>query len=168
MCLALHVSLPTPDKHDCELVKYQLLPIKFNWYGVSGFRYSHIEAECPFITFDELLERLEDLVVDVVERVLASPLAHLVKELNPTFQVPKRPFKRMQYTEAIDYLKANNITKEDGSFYEFGEVKFIFDFAKQDFEADSFFRCSTPSSKCIFVNWKISPIRQKWKLFRRN
>lgn len=86
------------------------------------FRYSHVEAECPFISFDELLNRLEDLVVDVVERVLASPLGSLVYELNPDFKVPKKPFKRMDYTDAIKYLKDNNITKEDGSFYEFGEV----------------------------------------------
>ena len=46
-----------------------------------------MEAECPFITFEELLERLEDLVVDVVDRVLASPEAHLVYELNPNFKV---------------------------------------------------------------------------------
>lgn len=83
--------------------------------------YSHIEAECPFITFDDLLDRIEDLVVDVVERVLASPDAHLVYELNPNFKKPQKPFKRMPYTEAIEYLRANNITKDDGSFYEFGE-----------------------------------------------
>lgn len=86
------------------------------------FRFTHIEAECPFITFDDLLDRLEDLVCDVVERVLQSPLGHLVKELNPNFQIPKKPFKRMNYSDAIEYLRENNITKEDGSFYEFGEV----------------------------------------------
>ncbi|XP_046749259.1 asparagine--tRNA ligase, cytoplasmic [Diprion similis] len=83
--------------------------------------YTHVEAECPFITFDDLLDRLEDLICDVVDRVLKSPLGSLVKELNPKFEVPKRPFKRMNYTDAIEYLKVNNITKEDGSFYEFGE-----------------------------------------------
>ncbi|XP_078052418.1 asparagine--tRNA ligase [Augochlora pura] len=83
--------------------------------------YTHIEAECAFITFEELLDRLEDLICDVVDRVLKSPLGHLVKELNPDFQVPKKPFKRMNYTDAIEYLRKNNITKEDGTFYEFGE-----------------------------------------------
>ncbi|XP_063896406.1 asparagine--tRNA ligase, cytoplasmic [Helicoverpa armigera] len=83
--------------------------------------YSHVEAECPFITFEDLLSRLEDLVVDVVDRVLDSPDGHLVYELNPNFKRPQKPFKRMTYTEAIEYLRANNITKEDGSFYEFGE-----------------------------------------------
>ncbi|XP_063628579.1 asparagine--tRNA ligase, cytoplasmic [Cydia splendana] len=83
--------------------------------------YSHVEAECPFITFEDLLDRLEDLVVDVVDRVLASPDAQLVHELNPNFKRPKRPFMRMAYTEALEYLKENNITKDDGSFYEFGD-----------------------------------------------
>lgn len=53
---------------------------------------------------------------------MASPYANLVLELNPTFVVPKKPFRRMNYSEAIVYLKENGITKEDGSFYEFGEV----------------------------------------------
>ncbi|KAJ3640976.1 hypothetical protein Zmor_027507 [Zophobas morio] len=83
--------------------------------------YTHVEAECPFINFDDLLDRLEDLICDVVDRVLKSPYADIVYELNPNFQIPTRPFLRMNYTEAIEYLKKNNITKDDGSFYEFGE-----------------------------------------------
>lgn len=83
--------------------------------------YSHVEAECPFISFDDLLDRLEDLVVDVVDRVLKSPHGHMVQELNPGFVPPKRPFRRMNYADAIVWLKENNVTKDDGTFYEFGE-----------------------------------------------
>ena len=60
--------------------------------------------------------------MDVSERVMASPYADLVRELNPEFKVPKKPFRRMNYSEAIVYLKENGITKDDGSLYEFGEV----------------------------------------------
>lgn len=83
--------------------------------------YTHIEAECPFIEFTELLDRLEDLVCDVVDRVLKSPLGHIVHELNPKFVPPKKPFRRMQYSEAIQWLKDHDYKKEDGSFYELGE-----------------------------------------------
>ena len=37
------------------------------------------------------------------------------------FKPPKRPFRRMDYTDALKFLKEHNITKEDGTFYEFGE-----------------------------------------------
>ncbi|XP_033243244.1 asparagine--tRNA ligase, cytoplasmic-like [Drosophila miranda] len=83
--------------------------------------YTHVEAECPFISYDDLLDRLEDLVCDVVDRVLKSPYGHLVMELNPDFKPPKKPFRRMDYAAAIEWLKKNNVTKDDGTFYEFGE-----------------------------------------------
>ncbi|GCB64162.1 hypothetical protein scyTo_0014733 [Scyliorhinus torazame] len=83
--------------------------------------YTHVEGECPFITFDELLNRLEYLVCDVAERILKSPYGDLVRELNPDFQPPQRPFKRMDYTDAIKWLKEHDIKKDDGTFYEFGE-----------------------------------------------
>ncbi|XP_060524939.1 asparagine--tRNA ligase, cytoplasmic [Cylas formicarius] len=83
--------------------------------------YTHVEAECPFINFNDLLDRLEDLICDVVDRVLKSPYRDIVYELNPNFRAPTRPFLRMNYSDAIEYLKKNNITKEDGTLYEFGE-----------------------------------------------
>ncbi|XP_050719903.1 asparagine--tRNA ligase, cytoplasmic-like isoform X2 [Eriocheir sinensis] len=84
--------------------------------------YTHVEAECPFITFSDLLDRIEDLVCDVVDRVLKHPIGgQLMKDLHPEFVAPTRPFMRMAYADAIKYLKEHNITKEDGTFYEFGE-----------------------------------------------
>lgn len=83
--------------------------------------YSHVEAECPFITFDQLLDRLEDLVCDVVDRVLKSPYGYVVKELNPDFEPPKKPFRRMNYSDAIIWLRENGVKKDDGTFYEHGE-----------------------------------------------
>ena len=86
--------------------------------------YTHVEAECPFITFNDLLDRLEDLISDVIDRLLSHPVsAEIIKEFNPDFKPPSRPFLRMDYGEAIEYLRKNNITKEDDgvTFYEFGE-----------------------------------------------
>ncbi|KAK9294160.1 hypothetical protein QLX08_011143 [Tetragonisca angustula] len=83
--------------------------------------YTHVEAEYAFITFEELLDRLEDMICDVTDRVLKSKLGYLIEELNPDFKMPKKPFKRMDYKDAIEYLRINNITKDDGTFYEFGE-----------------------------------------------
>uniref|UniRef100_A0A2K5DXC8 asparagine--tRNA ligase n=1 Tax=Aotus nancymaae TaxID=37293 RepID=A0A2K5DXC8_AOTNA len=77
--------------------------------------YTHVEAEYPFLRFEDLLNRLEDLVL------LKSPVASIVHELNLNFKPPKRPFKRMNYSDAIMWLKEHDIKKEDGTFYEFGE-----------------------------------------------
>jgi len=83
--------------------------------------YTHIEGECPFIDFEELLTRVEDMVCDVVDRFLKSKEGELLKDLNPDFVPPKRPFKRMDYEDAVKWLKEDGYKKEDGTFYEFGE-----------------------------------------------
>lgn len=85
--------------------------------------YTHIEAEMPFINFDDLLNALEDLVVDTVERVLSGPMGDIVRSLNPGFKAPKKPFRRMEYTDAIKWLNDNGINNaETGKPYVYGEV----------------------------------------------
>ncbi len=84
--------------------------------------YTHIEAECPFIKFEDLLNSLEDLIVDVCDRLMKHPLgSSTINHFNPDFKQPIKPFKRMNYTDALVYLKENNITKEDNTLYEFGD-----------------------------------------------
>jgi len=83
--------------------------------------YTHIEGECPFIDFEGLLNRLEDLISDTLQRVMASPAGEMILELNPDVKIPKAPFKRMSYAEGIEWLKEHDYKKDDGTYYEFGE-----------------------------------------------
>ena len=84
--------------------------------------YTHIEAELDFITFDELLDHLELVMTRVVDLVLTNPQsAKLIQELNPGFQAPERPFKRMKYADAIDWLFEHDIKNEDGEPHKFGD-----------------------------------------------
>lgn len=84
--------------------------------------YTHVEAEYPFISFDNLVNKAEDLVYKVVDRIIRNPVAKaIVAELNPKFKTPQKPFKRIDYSKAIDYLLDNNITKDDGTNFVFGD-----------------------------------------------
>ncbi|CAD5206710.1 unnamed protein product [Bursaphelenchus okinawaensis] len=84
--------------------------------------YCHVEAECPYITFEDLLKRVEDIVCDTVDRIFDDPEAkRLVLELNPNFKKPSRPFLRMTYADAIEWLKKNGVKNEEGKDFEFGE-----------------------------------------------
>ncbi|POS76853.1 asparaginyl-tRNA synthetase [Diaporthe helianthi] len=86
--------------------------------------YTHIEAELDFITFEDLLNHLEDMICGVVDMILADEeMAGYIKQLNPGFQKPSRPFMRMKYTDAIDWLNAQDppILNEEGSPHVFGD-----------------------------------------------
>lgn len=76
--------------------------------------YTHLEAELAYITFDDMLVHLEELICSVVDGVLADPIAGpLVRELNPDFKPPLRPFKRLDYKDAIAYLNEHHILFQD-------------------------------------------------------
>ncbi len=84
--------------------------------------YTHVEAELDFITFDDLLTHLELVMCRVIELTLSDPLIRsYIEELNPGFQPPTRPFMRMKYADAIDWLRAHDIKNEDGTDHVFGD-----------------------------------------------
>ncbi|KAL5598886.1 hypothetical protein BROUX41_003793 [Berkeleyomyces rouxiae] len=86
--------------------------------------YTHVEAELDFITFEDLLNHLEDIIGRIIDTVLADPVATAaLKELNPGFVKPALPFLRMKYTDAIDWLNAQDppILNEEGKPHVFGD-----------------------------------------------
>lgn len=82
--------------------------------------YTHIESELAFITFEQLIMHMEELVCFVCEFVLMEA-KDLLFDLHPEFKIPKRPFKRMDYVDAIQWLNEHGIKKEDGTDFEFGD-----------------------------------------------
>jgi asparaginyl-tRNA synthetase len=68
--------------------------------------YTHFEGELGFITYEDLLDLLEDMCVDVAER-LVKKCGEMIKAVNPNFVPPKKPFLRMNYSDAVKYCVRN-------------------------------------------------------------
>ena len=84
--------------------------------------YTHVEAELDFISFSDLLDHLELVMTRVIEITLSDPtIARFIRDLNKDFQPPSRPFLRMKYTDAIDWLNEHDIKNEDGEPHKFGD-----------------------------------------------
>jgi asparaginyl-tRNA synthetase len=84
--------------------------------------YTHIEAELDYINFDDLLTHLEEVMCRVLEVTMSDPvIKQYVTDLNPEFAMPERPFMRMKYQDAIDWLVEHNIPNEDGEPHKFGD-----------------------------------------------
>lgn len=84
--------------------------------------YSHIEAELDFITFDDLLAHLEHLMCRVIDLILENPVAaESIKKYNPEFTKPMRPFMRMRYSDAIEWLRERGIKTAEGNNHVFGD-----------------------------------------------
>ena len=86
--------------------------------------YTHVEAELDFIDFEDLLDHLEEIISKVITTITEDQeIAGYIKELNPEFKAPSRPFKRMRYSDAIDWLNAQDppILNEEGNPHAFGD-----------------------------------------------
>lgn len=89
--------------------------------------FHHLEAERPFITFEDLLQSIENLVVDVIDRVAERmeknpDLLHRATGGKPIKRL-ERPFLRMTYEDAIAYCRGNKIYKDPEleTHFEFGD-----------------------------------------------
>ncbi|KAI0352047.1 asparaginyl-tRNA synthetase [Trametes cingulata] len=75
--------------------------------------YTHLEAELAFIDFKDLMDHIEAVICETVDKLLQSPAsAALIKQLNPNFTAPERPFLRLSYVDAIKWLNEHDIKHE--------------------------------------------------------
>jgi len=117
--LYLETAVPALGKVFCVLPSFRAEKSRTRRHLAE---YTHFEAELGFITYDDLLNILEDMVVDVAERLMKKAGPEL-KSLNPNFEVPQRPFLRMDYSDAIKYCREHNIYKDEETktHFEFGD-----------------------------------------------
>lgn len=87
--------------------------------------FHHVEAERPFITFDDLLDTIEDLVSDVVDRVAtkAEKFPDVLEAATAGKPLPvlSRPFLRMTHREAIEYCRKHEIYKDPATKKHFAD-----------------------------------------------
>lgn len=83
--------------------------------------FTHLETELSFITFEDLLNHLEDLVCDVCKAAM-DRVGDIILSLNPNFKCPQKPFQRMSYRDAINYCNEHGILNtETGKPFVYGE-----------------------------------------------
>jgi asparaginyl-tRNA synthetase len=117
--LYLEAAMPALGKVFCVAQSYRAEKSRTRRHLAE---YTHFEGEMAFIKFDDLLVTLEDMVVDVCERVMKR-VGPAVLKMNPGFKVPKKPFKRMDYTDAVKYCREHKIYKDEEKKidFEFGD-----------------------------------------------
>jgi asparaginyl-tRNA synthetase len=81
--------------------------------------FSHLEAEAPWVTLEDILKAEEQLVSYVIQNTIrerAEELAYLKRDTADLKKV-EPPFERVPYEKAIEMLKSKGfmVTQEDGS-----------------------------------------------------
>ncbi|HXV45421.1 MAG TPA: asparagine--tRNA ligase [Nitrososphaera sp.] len=81
--------------------------------------FSHLEAEAPWVTLEDILKVQEQLVSYVIQNTIKSrseELAYLKRDTTDLKKI-EPPFERLQYEKAIEILRSRGftITQEDGS-----------------------------------------------------
>jgi asparaginyl-tRNA synthetase len=91
--LYLETCCPTFGNVYCIAQSYRAEKSKTIRHLTGNFKikieFTHIEGEMAFITFEDLLDALEDLIVDVTTRVMKLE-PEILKKLNPDLKVNKK------------------------------------------------------------------------------
>jgi asparaginyl-tRNA synthetase len=109
--------------------------------------FSHLEAEAPWVTLDDILNVQEQLVSHVIQTTIkerAEELAYLKRDVTDLKKV-EPPFERLAYEKAIEILRSKGfmITQEDGNKREIQ--------SGDDLNIDSERELTKDASKPIFV-----------------
>lgn len=109
--------------------------------------FSHLEAEAPWITLDDILKVQEQLVSYVIQNTVrerAEELAYLKRDVADLKKV-EPPFERLPYENAIDILRTKGFTivQENGSKREIR--------VGDDLNVDSERELTKNASKPVFV-----------------
>ena len=122
--LYLETAIPAVNDVFCILPSYRAEKSQTRRHLAE---FHHIEAERPFIKFDDLLDSIEDIVCDVIDRVRAKMKGREDILMRATNGKPlpelQRPFLRMTYEEAVAYCREHEIYKdpETKEHFEFGD-----------------------------------------------
>jgi len=115
--LYLETAMPALGKVFCIMPSYRAELSKTRRHLAE---FTHVEAEFGFLKYHELLEFIENMVVRVSQKLVEKG-GELFKQMNPDFKVPEKPFLRMEYRQAIEWLRENKVYKDEETktFYEF-------------------------------------------------
>jgi len=114
--LYLETAVPVVGKAYCIMPSYRAEKSKTSRH-LSEF--THVEAELADITFEDLLGSIEGLVKYSVSEFYRELLAD-IRAVDPDFTpIVLGDFKRIRYSEAIEYLRSKGHLKTDGTPYEY-------------------------------------------------
>lgn len=112
--LYLETVLPSLGNVFCVLPSYRAEKSRTRRHLTE---YSHIEGEMPWFDFEDLLNFMEDMIIDVYAAMKDIPMLTQFNKI----EVPSKPFERVSYERAIDLLREYGIKGESGEFLVFGD-----------------------------------------------
>lgn len=114
--LYLETAAPVAGKVFCIMPSYRAEKSKTSRH-LSEF--THVEGEIVDVTFTGLMEQIEAFVRYSITEFYNLTLADIMK-VHPDFEpfkLSSEPFKKISYTEAIEFLRSKNHLKPDGTSY---------------------------------------------------
>lgn len=123
--------------------------------------YYHFEPELAFIDFEDLIRFAEENIIHIVKRTLEEDYKILELFGVEDLEVPRQPFKRLTYAEALDFFKSMGVVIEPGMDIEeskermlvdhFGEPVFLIEFPAEQ-KAFYFKRKETDGSVALAMD----------------
>jgi aspartyl-tRNA synthetase len=86
--------------------------------------FTSIDIEAAFMDYDGVMNVLEGLIAHVIEKVLSEREREL-KILNVNLKIPKRPFLRITYDEALSELESLGVKKKWGDDFTTQELRLL-------------------------------------------